>query len=81
MAIVSAVNAMAQDLGLRVIAEGIETHEREVFLKGIGCKLGQGYLYSRPEPLELLIEKMRSGTFNFKHDLEIVMPSINKRAL
>ena len=40
--------AMANDLNLATIAEGIETPEQEAFLRLLGCKSGQGYLYSRP---------------------------------
>jgi EAL domain-containing protein (putative c-di-GMP-specific phosphodiesterase class I) len=40
--------AMANDLELSTIAEGIETLEQEAFLRMLGCKAGQGYLYSKP---------------------------------
>ena len=61
MEIVSAVTAMAKKLNLRVIAEGIETSEHEAFLKGIDCDFGQGYLYSKPKPLEELIVYLREN--------------------
>jgi diguanylate cyclase (GGDEF)-like protein len=50
--LVSAVHTMAQTLGLRMVAEGIETPEQLEFLQSIGCELGQGYLFSPPQPLE-----------------------------
>jgi diguanylate cyclase (GGDEF)-like protein/PAS domain S-box-containing protein len=46
--IVKAILSLAQDLGLEVIAEGIETKEQLIILEEIGCKLGQGYLFSPP---------------------------------
>ncbi|WP_083879534.1 EAL domain-containing protein [Geminocystis herdmanii] len=46
--IVKAILSLAQDLGLEVVAEGIETKEQLIILEEIGCKLGQGYLFSRP---------------------------------
>ncbi|WP_372741493.1 ABC transporter substrate binding protein [Neptunomonas sp.] len=52
MEITSAVIAMAHKLGLKVIAEGIETHEQLAFLRENGCEMGQGYLLARPAPLE-----------------------------
>ena len=45
-----AIIAMAHKLGLKVIAEGIETPEQRRLLKEAGCDFGQGYLYSRPVP-------------------------------
>ncbi len=50
--LVSAVHTMGRSLGLRIVAEGIETPEQLHFLQGIGCELGQGYLFSPPQPVE-----------------------------
>jgi len=46
--IVSAVLELARELGVRTIAEGIETEPQDKILKELGCQYGQGYLYSRP---------------------------------
>ncbi len=48
--LVRAFMALAQALGLSPIAEGIETVEQLEFLRSVGCRLGQGYLLSRPLP-------------------------------
>jgi len=48
--IVSAVVDLAANLGLRSIAEGIETKEQLDRLRELGCDQGQGYLFSRPLP-------------------------------
>ena len=42
---------MAHDLGMAVVAEGVETLEDEEFLKANGCDLAQGYLYAKPMTL------------------------------
>lgn len=43
---------MCDDLHVDVIAEGVETSDQERVLRGLGCHNGQGYLYSRPVPLD-----------------------------
>jgi EAL domain-containing protein (putative c-di-GMP-specific phosphodiesterase class I) len=48
--VVRAVLAMARTLGMDVIAEGVETVEQRECLLEMGCKLGQGFLFSRALP-------------------------------
>jgi diguanylate cyclase (GGDEF)-like protein len=48
IAIVRAILSLAQALGMRTTAEGIETYELAQTLAALGCTYGQGYLYSRP---------------------------------
>jgi diguanylate cyclase (GGDEF)-like protein/PAS domain S-box-containing protein len=50
-AIVQTIIAMAHILGLKVIAEGVETEAQQAFLKQHDCSLYQGYLFSKPVPL------------------------------
>jgi diguanylate cyclase (GGDEF)-like protein len=47
-AIVTAVLSMGRALGVHVVAEGVETEEQAKRLRSLGCKLAQGYLFSRP---------------------------------
>ena len=51
-AIVRAILAMSQTLGLDVIAEGVETPAQRDFLHANGCQAFQGYLFGRPTPIE-----------------------------
>ena len=55
-AIVAAVLSMAHELGMSVVAEGIETEHQQGRLRDLGCQYGQGFLYAKaqyPEELSL----------------------------
>jgi diguanylate cyclase len=49
-AIIVAIIAFAQALGLELVAEGVETCEQAATLRSLGCNIMQGFLYSRPIP-------------------------------
>jgi EAL domain-containing protein (putative c-di-GMP-specific phosphodiesterase class I) len=51
-AIVSTIIVMAHTLGLSVIAEGVETKEQQLLLLKEGCNHYQGYLFSKPVPID-----------------------------
>ena len=53
-ALVRTVIALARDLSLELVAEGVETAEQREMLSDLGCGLYQGYLFGRPVPLESL---------------------------
>ena len=61
-AIVAAVLGLGTRLGLDVVAEGIETPEQARRLQDLGCRYGQGYLYSRPQGRRDIEALLRSGT-------------------
>ena len=46
--VAKAIVSIGQSLGMRTVAEGLETLEQLDRLRGIGCSLGQGYVFSRP---------------------------------
>lgn len=52
--IVAAVVGLGQSLGLKTIAEGIETRKQSDMLARLGCDMGQGWCYGRPAPAEEL---------------------------
>ena len=54
-----AIIAMAHSLRLRTVAEGVETREQLEFLGGNHCDEIQGYYFSRPLPIDALLEKLR----------------------
>jgi EAL domain-containing protein (putative c-di-GMP-specific phosphodiesterase class I) len=58
--IVATIVALAHNLGMRVVAEGVETAEQRDQLRALSCQYGQGYLFSRPVPpaaAEAILEK------------------------
>lgn len=55
-AIAEAIVAMAHRLGLKVIAEGVETEGQRDLLAAVGCEYVQGYLYAKPMPVEAFLE-------------------------
>ncbi len=56
--------SMSQDIGLDIIAEGVETMEQAEFLKKCGCDSAQGFYYSRPIPESEFNEKLISVNSN-----------------
>ena len=65
-AIVRSLIAMAHNLNLQVIAEGVESEVQAAFLKAENCEEVQGYLYSKPLPAQtfeafLRLNQSRSG--------------------
>jgi diguanylate cyclase (GGDEF)-like protein/PAS domain S-box-containing protein len=55
-----AIIAMAHQLGICVVAEGVETREQHDILQRAGCDYGQGYWYGRPMPAQELTERLRA---------------------
>jgi EAL domain-containing protein (putative c-di-GMP-specific phosphodiesterase class I) len=60
-ALAAAVITLGSELGLSVVAEGVETVEQSDFLIGRGCSLQQGFLFSRPVPLGVFEDMLATG--------------------
>ena len=59
--IVRTITTLAYNLGLEVIAEGVETAEQLQYLKKIGCKHAQGYYFSKPVDVPIAEMLLRAG--------------------
>jgi EAL domain-containing protein (putative c-di-GMP-specific phosphodiesterase class I) len=66
-AVVSTIVGLSRALGVRTIAEGVETESQATLLKAAGCQVGQGYLFGKPGPLV-----MRDGRLEPRHDAATV---------
>jgi EAL domain-containing protein (putative c-di-GMP-specific phosphodiesterase class I) len=60
--IVRTVIALAKALGLRVVAEGIESIHQFHQLRVLGCEYGQGYLFSKPLPVKEIERLLHDDT-------------------
>ncbi len=59
--VVRAAIRMAHELGIEIIAEGVETQGQAKFLLSAGCEHGQGFYFSRPVNAERATELLRGG--------------------
>ena len=69
LAVVDAVIKLAHALGLKVVAEGVETERQRDVLLGLHCDELQGYLYARPMPAQMLTVWAMNGEDD-THDIE-----------
>ena len=60
-AIVGAIVSMARDMGVRTVAEGVESEAQFYLLRELGCDLFQGYLFARPRPAAVLFSERQPG--------------------
>jgi EAL domain-containing protein (putative c-di-GMP-specific phosphodiesterase class I) len=58
--LVTAILAIAQTMGMKVIAEGIETADQLAHLRSLNCDFGQGYFFSKPLPADQIIDLLRN---------------------
>nr|WP_052063678.1 EAL domain-containing protein [Nitrincola sp. A-D6] len=64
--LVEAMIAMAHAMDFKVIAEGVETREQLALLTRMGCDQGQGYLFSRPQPEEIITPWLKANMMTKK---------------
>ena len=63
--------AMAKELNIKTIAEGVEEMEQVEFLKKIGCDVVQGYVFSKPMPLmefDEMVKKLNGRSIDVLKD-------------
>lgn len=73
--IANSIIGLAHNMGLRVVAEGVENEEQASWLRKRGCDQAQGFLYAQPIPASKLERFFVSGTATFKnHTVEPELP-------
>jgi EAL domain-containing protein (putative c-di-GMP-specific phosphodiesterase class I) len=55
--LIQAINRLSQELGVKLIAEGIETVEEAKVCRSLGCRFGQGFLFGKPQAASLIKSK------------------------
>jgi EAL domain-containing protein (putative c-di-GMP-specific phosphodiesterase class I) len=60
-ALVEAMIVMGQALDLEIVAEGVERQEQIGALRRLGCRVAQGFLFSRPMPRDEVVALLRPG--------------------
>jgi EAL domain-containing protein (putative c-di-GMP-specific phosphodiesterase class I) len=59
--VATTIRELARNIGVPVIAEGVETNEQLALVRGLGCEYAQGYLFSHALPPEEVSELLRSN--------------------
>lgn len=71
-AIIRSIISLGRNLGLHVIAEGVETKEQQEFLQEDKCRFSQGYLFARPMKAEDATEYLRRSYFPEFDEAELI---------
>jgi diguanylate cyclase (GGDEF)-like protein/PAS domain S-box-containing protein len=89
--IVRTIIGLAQNLGMDVVAEGVETPEQLATLKSLGCEYGQGYFFAKPldfqraeqficetySPLATVLDDLETGYNSASGSWDVEVPVIN----
>lgn len=78
-AIISSIIHLAKGLNMKIIAEGVEEYEQLDFLKQKECDLIQGYLFSKPVPIDAFEQMMESKYLQPKKQKKLIIPNKERR--
>ncbi|MDX2242720.1 MAG: EAL domain-containing protein [Leptolyngbyaceae cyanobacterium bins.302] len=66
LSLVTAIIQIAQTMGIQIVAEGIETSDQLAQLKLLGCRYGQGFFFSKPLPVNQIIDFLSPEAYQIK---------------
>ncbi len=69
-ALIRAVVAMAKEIGIHTLCEGVESDEASRFLKSVGCERMQGYLFGKPFTYEEMKDKIVNGQYILSSEIK-----------
>lgn len=75
-AVLHAVITLADNLGLQVVAEGIEDAEQLVLLQALGCQYGQGYFFAKPMPADQIGNFAASRLKTTSSEIDVLLASV-----
>ena len=70
-ALIKSVIAMATQIGMKTLCEGVETMEQAAFLEEAMCGRLQGYLYGKPLSYQEIMDRIKNGEFELSDDIII----------
>jgi len=80
-ALIAAISALCDQLDITVVAEGVETVTQARAVRDLGCRIGQGYLLGRPQPLEAFTpDTLRRTDIAIKTRRSAAQPTIGEAA-
>lgn len=79
--IVRSTIELAHNIGLKVVAEGVEDNETLAQLASMGCEIAQGYYFSRPLPSSELPRWMKSSPWGFSMSPEMDQQVVSDQAV
>ncbi len=77
--VVRMILGLSEELGIQVIAEGVETQLQASELERLGCEIGQGYFYARPMAFDDAIELLRAQQAN-PPSMDMIVPVMKRAA-
>jgi EAL domain-containing protein (putative c-di-GMP-specific phosphodiesterase class I) len=81
MNVIKTIIQLAHSLKLKIVVEGVEEKKEIDFLITLGAYIFQGYYFGKPEPLDIVLEKLENNTYIDKLELIEIPEDITEASL